>query len=89
MNVEIGTEATQFPDQEYVNGIFVAVQAPARKPTFVRAKDKQHMLLGFLDCGEPFWLLSCDLNPTFFYFRLVCVDRLLWQWLNPTSSRMP
>ncbi len=25
MNVEIGTEAMQFPDKEYINGIFVAV----------------------------------------------------------------
>jgi hypothetical protein len=26
MNVEIGTEAAQFPEKEYENGIFVAVQ---------------------------------------------------------------
>ncbi len=25
MNVEIGTESSQFPEKEYVNGIFVAV----------------------------------------------------------------
>ncbi len=25
MNVEIGTEATQLPEKEYINGIFVAV----------------------------------------------------------------
>jgi hypothetical protein len=25
MNVEIGTEATQFPEKEYINGIFVAL----------------------------------------------------------------
>jgi hypothetical protein len=25
MNVEIGTEATQFPEREYLNGIFIAV----------------------------------------------------------------
>ncbi len=25
MNVEIGTEAVQFPEKEYLNGIFVAV----------------------------------------------------------------
>jgi hypothetical protein len=25
MNVEIGTEAAQFPEKEYANGIFVAV----------------------------------------------------------------
>ncbi len=26
MNVEIGTEAAQFPEKEYINGIFVAVK---------------------------------------------------------------
>jgi hypothetical protein len=25
MNVEIGTEAAQFPDKEYINGIFVGM----------------------------------------------------------------
>ncbi len=25
MNVEIGTEAAQFPEKEYISGIFVAV----------------------------------------------------------------
>jgi len=28
MNVEIGIEAVQFPEKEYINEIFVAVQAP-------------------------------------------------------------
>ncbi len=28
MNVEIGTEAAQFPEKEYINGIFVAVRHP-------------------------------------------------------------
>jgi hypothetical protein len=27
MNVEIGTEAAEFPEKEYINGIFVAVHA--------------------------------------------------------------
>ncbi len=27
MNVKIGTEAAQFPEKEYINGIFVAVYA--------------------------------------------------------------
>ncbi len=28
MNVEIGAEAAQFPEKEYMNGITVAVHAP-------------------------------------------------------------
>jgi hypothetical protein len=28
MNVEIGTEAVQFPEKEFINGIFVAVWHP-------------------------------------------------------------
>jgi hypothetical protein len=27
MNVEMGTEAAQFPEKEYINGIFLAVYA--------------------------------------------------------------
>jgi hypothetical protein len=30
MNADIGTEAAQFPEKEYINGIFVAVRAQAR-----------------------------------------------------------
>jgi hypothetical protein len=26
MNVEIGTKAAQFPEREYINGIFLAVE---------------------------------------------------------------
>jgi hypothetical protein len=26
MNMKIGTDAAQFPEREYINGIFVAVQ---------------------------------------------------------------
>jgi hypothetical protein len=29
MNVEIGTEAALFPEKEYINGIAVAMRAPA------------------------------------------------------------
>jgi hypothetical protein len=31
MNVEIGTEAVQFPEKEHINGIFVAVQKSSSK----------------------------------------------------------
>ncbi len=30
MNVEIGTEAAVFPEKEYINGIFLAVQIQIR-----------------------------------------------------------
>ena len=30
MNVEIGTEAAQFPEKEYINGFFVAMQQHKR-----------------------------------------------------------
>jgi hypothetical protein len=32
MNVEIGTEAAQFPEKEYINGIFLAVCADCVAP---------------------------------------------------------
>jgi hypothetical protein len=31
MNVEIGAEAALFPEKEYINGIFVAVQLRAQR----------------------------------------------------------
>jgi hypothetical protein len=31
MNVEIGTEAAQFPEKEYINGIFLAVRYLKKK----------------------------------------------------------
>jgi hypothetical protein len=39
MNVEIGAEATQFPEKEYVNGIAVEVQILTTTwPAFKRTK---------------------------------------------------
>jgi hypothetical protein len=34
MNVEIGTEAVQFPEKEYIYGIFLAVRVNLHKPTY-------------------------------------------------------
>ncbi len=34
MNVEIGAEAAQFPEKEYINGIAVAVQQLKHRPSF-------------------------------------------------------
>ncbi len=42
MNVEIGTEAAQFLDKEYVNGIFVAVQVGTQPSWTHRPGDKNH-----------------------------------------------
>jgi hypothetical protein len=41
MYVEIGTEATQFPEKEYINGIFLAVYVAWRSNTTTR----RHSLL--------------------------------------------
>ncbi len=35
MNVEIGAEAAQFPEKEYINGIAVAVRASTAILTFL------------------------------------------------------
>jgi hypothetical protein len=34
MNVEMGTEAAQFPEKEYINGIFVAVHSVSSELQF-------------------------------------------------------
>ncbi len=44
MNVENGTEAGQFPKKEYINGIFVAVQAGSiwtHEPLIHKQKETQ------------------------------------------------
>jgi hypothetical protein len=38
MNVEIGAEATLFPEKEYINGIFVAVHRRGPKWAFIEEK---------------------------------------------------
>jgi hypothetical protein len=40
MNVEIGTEAAQFPEKKYINGIFFAVQTIAG--THAKQGHQQH-----------------------------------------------
>jgi hypothetical protein len=46
MNVEIGTEAAQFLEKEYINGIFVAVQAHESTGT-VHIKQKHIQYVAF------------------------------------------
>ncbi len=45
MNVEIGTEATQFPEKEYINWIFVAVRTTMHRGMIV------HFLSSNTDVG--------------------------------------
>jgi hypothetical protein len=35
MNVEFGTEAAQFPEKEYINGIFLAVHSAELSVYFI------------------------------------------------------
>ncbi len=37
MNVEIGTGAAQFPEKEYMNGIFLAVHTHAGNEKFIKS----------------------------------------------------
>ncbi len=56
MNVEIGTEAAQFPEKEYINEIFVAVlliDTFERFPTFSDSFSNYFLLWIFLmKCKE-------------------------------------
>ena len=45
MNVEIGTEAPQFPEKEYINGIFVAVWLRSHLLGFITSPLTYHNLL--------------------------------------------
>jgi hypothetical protein len=55
MNVEIGTEAAQFPEKGYINGIFLAV--------FDQASDNSRLIRGHLfDCEELGFLNSLFLR---------------------------
>jgi hypothetical protein len=46
MNVEIGTEAAQFPEKEYIYGIFLAVQS--QMPYILRIRTSNTLL--FFSC---------------------------------------
>jgi hypothetical protein len=50
MNGEIGTEAAQFPEKDYMNGIFVAV----------RGKHQKHKLLHLVVAAHPAIDLVCS-----------------------------
>jgi hypothetical protein len=42
MNVDIGTEAALFPEKEYINGIFFAVQTPSNVRELVAQCSQRH-----------------------------------------------
>ena len=48
MNVEIGKEAAQFPEKEYINGIFFAVQTPSNVRELVAHSDIHIFIITFL-----------------------------------------
>jgi hypothetical protein len=60
MNVEIGTKAAQFPEKEYINGIFVAVCTNERgwhklavlRKFFCTIIQYTYMLLAKWECGR-------------------------------------
>jgi hypothetical protein len=47
MNVEIGTEAAQFPEKEYIIGIFVAVQCPLIRKIMAGPLTKDEKIIKF------------------------------------------
>ncbi len=57
MNVEIGTEAAQFPEKEYINGIFFAVYSPniqnaPRTSNLIRKKRIELKILIYYDASK-------------------------------------
>jgi hypothetical protein len=47
MNVEIGTEVAQFPEKEYINWIFVAVQCPLPRKIIAGPLTKDDKVIKF------------------------------------------
>ncbi len=55
MNVEIGTEAAQFPEKEYTNGIFVA----------------EYFSEASIPISPPFFLLPHSISPFSYFHPLL------------------
>jgi hypothetical protein len=80
MNVEIGTEAVQFPEKEYINGIFVAVYS-----NFLTKKI----------CSRAQFRVASVINSWFFWLALEIYLSSVGGWgggggvnmINPSSQR--
>ena len=60
MNVEIGTEAAQFPKKEYINWIFVAVQQDSQA-IFLLSRHKFQEIILAIFCIKNYHILKvCD-----------------------------
>jgi hypothetical protein len=68
MNVEIGTEAAQFPEKEYVNGICVAVQGA------VNMESRPLPAIG--DCGHACRLVMSITAPVNVISWLLSAEQL-------------
>jgi hypothetical protein len=68
MNVEIGTEAAQFPEKEYINGIFVAVYTHTYT---VRHPSRHHSLFQQLTYKE------LDTDNLGLFLRSLCLYNLI------------
>jgi hypothetical protein len=72
MNVEIGTEAAQFPEKEYINGFFLAVQGKWESDGGITVWDRSYSI-----CTSDFlkdWLVSVGSLRTHVYHTLPCID---------------
>ncbi len=47
MNLEIGTEAAQFPEKEYISGIFLAVCSTYRVDLFASRLKESTLFIGY------------------------------------------
>jgi hypothetical protein len=64
MNVEIGTEAAQFPEKEYINGIFVAVWSFVRLSVSGCRRTYWHRTVSTGQCGHVVTLGENDHRGT-------------------------
>jgi hypothetical protein len=63
MNVDIGTEATQFPEKEYINGIFLAVCISRLREKIQATKPLKNKRTWYIRQGTT-WLVHPQLLDT-------------------------